>query len=406
MAYAYFKVGKHNDHSVFDLFFRTPPFRGQYAVFAGLEEVLRFVNTFRFSPEEIHHIRTLIPHGEDEFFTWLGTLDCSQVKIYALAEGTICFPRVPLLRVEGPIGVCQLLETTLLVLVNFATLVATNAARHRMAAGNSKRLLEFGLRRAQGPDGGMSASYYSYMGGFDGSSNVLAGRVYGIPTSGTMAHSFITSFNDDEPLKDASRLLLPKDAKSDDLPRDIFALAMKYRDELSPQTQKVGELKAFVSYAASYPNTTLCLVDTYNSLFSGIPNFVCVALALHDVGYRALGIRLDSGDLAYLSREARKLFVKIGEKYKIDYFASLSIVASNDLNEATILSLNQQGHEIDVFGIGTQIVTCYNQPALGGVYKLVEISGIPRMKLSEEFEKVPRLIHLHPAIQFSPAITR
>mmetsp|Transcript_25257 Transcript_25257/g.39420 ORF Transcript_25257/g.39420 Transcript_25257/m.39420 type:complete len:531 (-) Transcript_25257:71-1663(-) len=380
MAYAYFRGGRHNDHAVFDLFFRKNPFEGEYAVFAGLEEVLRFLNGYKFTQTDVDYVRTIIPGASQEFCDWLLHVDCSKVKVYALKEGTVCFPRVPLLRVEGPIAICQLLETPLLVLVNYATLVATNAARHRRAAGPGKQLLEFGLRRAQGPDGGLSASRYCYLGGFDGSSNVLAGKIFNVTPKGTMAHSFVTSYRPEDELPACSRMVNET---------DLLELALKYREGMaSKETQNVGELKSFVSYAASYPSSTLCLVDSYNTLNSGVPNFLCVALALHDAGQKAVGIRLDSGDLAYLSRQARKLFTDCGEKHGVDYFKKLTIVASNDLKETTILSLNQQGHEIDVFAIGTHLVTCKSQPALGGVYKLVEVNGEARIKLSEEFEKV------------------
>lgn len=389
MAYAYFRAGKHQDNAVFDLFFRTTPFNGQYAVFAGLEDVLRLIKNWGFSAEEVQYVRTLLPNAEEAFFEWLSKVDCSEVTVYSLEEGTVCFPRIPLLRVEGPIGVCQLLETALLNIINFATLVATNAARFRLAAGPEKKLLEFGLRRAQGPDGAVSASRYCFIGGFNGTSNVLAGKLFGIQPSGTMAHAFITSYSENDTLPDKARLLVPNKAvyPDDTTPRDLLEIAMKYYHQMN-RGQHLGELKSFVSYAVSYPENTLCLVDTYNTMYSGVPNFICVALALHELGYRALGVRLDSGDLAYLSRETRKMFVNAGRKYGVDYLGQLSIVASNDLDENTILSLNQQGHEIDVYGIGTKIVTCYSQPALGGVYKLVEINGNPRIKLSEEIEKV------------------
>ena len=385
MAYASFRGGFHMTNAVFDLFFRTSPFKGQFAVFAGLEEVLRFVSKWSFSKGDIDYIRSILPNAEEKFFEWLSEIDCSSIKIYALQEGTICFPRVPLLRVEGPIAICQLLETPLLVLINYATLVATNAARHRLAAGEGKKLLEFGLRRAQGPDGAVSATHYCYMGGFDGTSNVLAGKLFGITPTGTMAHSFVTAYHSDDVLPDKSRMIVPKGTDSPAI--DLLEIALSYRLKICPSSN-LGEIKAFVSFASSYPEKTLCLVDTYNTLVSGVPNFLCVALALHKAGYRAVGIRLDSGDLAYLSRETRTQFAEAGKQFEVDYFEKMTIVASNDLNEHTILSLNQQGHQIDVFAVGTHLVTCKSQPALGGVYKLVQFGDSPRIKLSEEFEKV------------------
>jgi hypothetical protein len=174
MAYAYFKADRQEENSVFDLFFRKHPFHGEFTIFAGLEEVLRFCQSFCFTAEDIGILRAKFPSWDEGFWNYLSKLDCSAVKIFAVDEGSIAIPRIPLIRVEGPLGICQLLETTMLVLVNYASLVATNAARHRLAVGHSKTLLEFGLRRAQGPDGAMSASRYAYLGGFDGTSNVKA----------------------------------------------------------------------------------------------------------------------------------------------------------------------------------------------------------------------------------------
>lgn len=317
------------------------------------------------------------------FFDWLSSVDLSQVKVWAVAEGTTVFPHVPLLRVEGPLAICQLLETTLLNLINYASLITTNAVRYRLAAGPNKKLLEFGLRRAQGPDGAMSASRYSYLGGFDATSNVQASRAFDIGVRGTHAHAFVSSFRSLEDLR-VRTLKSLKTGESEDL----VELALKYQRELQTSETNEGELAAFLGYAISWPNSFLALVDTYNTLSSGVPNFCAVALALLELGYKPVGIRLDSGDLAYLSVEARQYFKKIGERFGIDTFEKFSITASNEINEKTLLSLNQQGHEVDTFGIGTNLVTCHNQTALGGVYKLVMINGSPRLKLSQELSKV------------------
>ncbi|KAJ8670507.1 hypothetical protein QAD02_001766 [Eretmocerus hayati] len=390
MAYAYWKNGKMNDHAVFDLFFRKNPFRGEFTVFAGLEECLKFLNKFHYSDSDIEYLKSAMPSCvEPEFFEFLRHTTAKEVTLYAIEEGSVVFPRVPLLRVEGPLIMVQILETTLLTLINYASLMATNAARYRMVAGKNISLLEFGLRRAQGPDGGLSASKYSYIGGFDGTSNVLAGKLFHIPVSGTHAHAYITSFTSFDDLQIKT---LPH--KQTRVPHDLLALSCKYREKIAPDLSVLvseasdGELAALVSFAIAFPDGFMALVDTYDVKRSGLFNFCAVTLALNDLGYRAVGIRIDSGDLAYLSQVARDIFIKLGKKFDLPWFSKLTIVASNDINEETIVSLNEQNHKIDCFGIGTHLVTCQKQPALGCVYKLVEINGQPRIKLSQEVGKV------------------
>ncbi|CAG9796522.1 unnamed protein product [Diatraea saccharalis] len=440
MAYAYWKSGKVNDVAVFDLFFRTNPFQGEFTIFAGLEECLKFLENFHYSDSDIGYLKQTLPDNiEPEFFAYLKDLTCKDIKLCAIEEGSVVFPRVPLLRVEGPLIIAQLLETTLLTLVNFASLMATNAARYRMVAGKTVSLLEFGLRRAQGPDGGLSASKYAYIGGFDGTSNVLAGKMFNIPVRGTHAHSFVTSFST---LDDIHTVTLRHSETQ--APYNLLELSTQWRIkvsaivDISPEEASDGELAALISYAIAFPTGFLALVDTYDvkryniqglpsrhrqhmnghsgynsncgsndtrllkspihstygystverTLRSGLLNFCAVALALNDCGYRAVGIRIDSGDLAYLSVLARESFEQIAEAFKLPWFSKLTIVASNDINEETILSLNEQGHKIDCFGIGTHLVTCQRQPALGCVYKLVEINGQPRIKLSQDVGKV------------------
>ena len=404
MTYAYWKGERHRDHAVFDLFFRKNPFNGAFTVFAGVEECVRFVQSFRFSPRDIAYLKTLLPDCEEAFFAWLATLDGSELAVYAVAEGTVVFPRTPLIRVEGPLAVAQLVETTLLNLTNFASLICTNAARFRLAAGADKTLLEFGLRRAQGPDGAMSASRYSFMGGFDGTSNVAAGLHFGIRPRGTHAHSLVSAFVRLDDLK--TRMIRcaprrPAEAGAASEPpagaagtaapppeeRDFVALALRFKLELGFEIASMGEMAAFISFAQAFPRNFLALVDTYDTLQSGVPNFICVALALRECGYTAAGVRLDSGDLAYLSKETRRLFIETDARYGSE-LAKCNIVASNDINESVLHALNDQSHCIDTFGIGTNLVTCQAQPALGMVYKLVEIKGEPRIKLSQDASKI------------------
>lgn len=383
MAYAYWKNNIHKKKAVFDLFFRKNPFKGAYTIFAGLGEILRFFSSYGFKDEQIGYIKKeLMPHCDPEFFKWLKKVDCAEIAMYSIKEGTVVFPREPLIRIEGPLATCQLLETTLLTLVNYPSLVATNAARFRIAAGLDKVLLEFGLRRAQGPDGGLSASRYSYMGGFDGSSNVLSGHLFGLPVKGTHAHAFVQAFHGLMDLEGKQHL-----RGADGKEHDLVKMVTEIREELGFTRTNEGELTAFIAYARSFPQVFLALVDTYDTLKSGVPNFLCVAIALTRLGYSPIGIRLDSGDLAYLSKESRTMFLKAGKQTNTD-LTHLKIAASNDINEEVLLSLNQQGHEIDLFGIGTHLVTCQAQPALGCVYKLVEIEGSPRIKLSQQVTKV------------------
>nr|NP_001027705.1 nicotinate phosphoribosyltransferase-like protein [Ciona intestinalis]AAP69613.1 nicotinate phosphoribosyltransferase-like protein [Ciona intestinalis] len=349
MAYAYWKSGKMEDKAVFDLFFRKNPFKGEFAIFAGLSECLKFLSNFRFSDSDINYLKQILPHVDPQFWEYLSGLDASQVTMSAIPEGYVVFPKVPLIRLEGPLPVIQLLETTLLNLVNYASLVATNAARFRITAGESVQLLEFGLRRAQGPDGGLSASKYCYIGGFDGTSNVLAGKLFGIPVRGTHAHAFVNSFSSLDEIK------------------GNVELTKSYLNKISPilnvleNETNEGELTAFLSYAFAFPTSCLCLLDTYSVIKSGLPNFLAVALALNDYGYRVIGVRLDSGDLAYLSRKCREGFNLIADKFGLPWIKQLIIVASNDINEDTLRSLKEQ---------------------------LVEVNGEPRMKLSEDVEKI------------------
>jgi nicotinate phosphoribosyltransferase len=248
--------------------------------------------------------------------------------------------------------------------------------------------VEFGLRRSQGPDGGFSASKYSHIGGFHATSNVIAGKLLDLPIAGTHAHSFVQSYTSLELVETLTVKRLKKEEGNDDDMVCLLPMALKYREETGWHDTNEGELAAFVGYACSFPNGFLCLIDTYDTLQSGLRNFVLVALALDDLGYKPKGIRLDSGDLSYFSLECEYVFHKMADRFDRSFFFDLDIVASNDINENILHSLNKQGHAITMFGIGTNLVTCQAQPALGCVYKLVEVDGTPRIKLSNDMEKV------------------
>ncbi|MCC6751181.1 MAG: nicotinate phosphoribosyltransferase [Deltaproteobacteria bacterium] len=344
MAYGSWRTGTANREAVFHLFFRQHPFRGGFTIACGLADVIRHVEDFRFVPEDLAYLATL-PGGDgrplfgDDFLAYLGDLRFTG-QLDATPEGTVVFPNEPLIRVQGPIVECQLLETALLNLVNFQTLIATKAARVCLAA-RGEPVLEFGLRRAQGVDGGLSASRAAYIGGCTATSNVLAGKRFGIPVRGTHAHSWVMCFDE--------------------------------------------EREAFRAYAEAMPNNCVFLVDTYDTL-EGVRHAVEIGRTLREGGHRLLGIRLDSGDLAALSTAAREILDAAG-------FHDAAIVASNDLDEQIIASLKDQGARIDVWGVGTKLVTAYDQPALGGVYKLAALrsAGGPwehRIKLSEQPIKV------------------
>lgn len=344
MAYAYWNNNKMYDYAVFDLYFRKNPFKGEYTIFAGVEECMKYIENFHFTDSDIRYLKSVMPTTtKAEFFDYLKELTTNEVVFSAIPEGSVVFPKIPLIRVEGPLAVVQLLETTLLNLVNFASLVATNAARFRKAAGDEKILLEFGLRRAQGPDGGLSASKYCYIGGFDGTSNVLAGKKFGIPVKGTHAHAYVSSYHaNDTPVE---RKLLNKVTNTlEDFVPHVERILQKVIGivHCSAEQLNKGEQNAFISYAVSFPDSFLALIDTYNALKSGLINFVAVALALNEFGYRPVGVRIDSGDLSYLSKEIRRVFGVVARHMKLDWFGGLMITASNDINEETLRSLDQQ----------------------------------------------------------------
>ncbi|XP_061738905.1 nicotinate phosphoribosyltransferase isoform X2 [Nerophis ophidion] len=389
MAYAYWRAGRHQDCAAFELFFRENAFCGGFTLFAGLHDCLNYLNYFHFSDQDVDFLRSVLPPATDPaFFQFLRGLDCSGVTLRAVPEGTVVFAREPLMEVTGPLIVVQLLETSLLCLVNYASLVCSNAARFRLATGHKRKLLEMGLRRAQGPDGGLTASRYSYIGGFDMTSNVQAGLLFGVPVSGTMAHSYVTSFTS---LEEAlPQTLVAVNGNRD--PVDLISLTKSWLSRVckllgaDPEKIHEGELAAFLSYAIAYPQNFLPVIDSY-SVPCGLLNFCAVALSLCELGYRPLGVRLDSGDLCKQSLVVRSVLRLCSEHFSISAFDSLTIVGSNNISEQTMVELNTKENEIDVVGVGTHLVTCTKQPSLGCVYKLVEVQGKPRMKISEDPEK-------------------
>ncbi|KAK7134056.1 hypothetical protein R3I94_015798 [Phoxinus phoxinus] len=389
MAYAYWRARRHNEPAVFELFFRDNPFGGGFSLFAGLSDCLLFLQNFTFSDDDVEYLRSVLPADTDAaFFTYLKELDCSAVCVSAVPEGSVVFARVPLLEVSGPLAVVQLLETSLLCLVNYASLVCSNAARFRLAAGPRRRLMEMGLRRAQGPDGGLTASRYSYIGGFDLTSNALAGRQFGIPVAGTMAHSYVTSFSSLEEVW--PQTLVPCGGAG---PIDFICLVKGWLGRVcqllgsKPNLIREGELAAFLSYAIAYPQNFLPVIDSYSVSRSGLLCFCAVALGLDELQYRPLGVRLDSGDLCRQSLEVRRVFKECSKHFSVPQFESLLIVGTNSISEQSLSELNKKDNEIDVVGVGTHLVTCTRQPSLGCVYKLIEVRGRPRMKFSEDLEK-------------------
>ncbi len=344
MAYGYWKAGISEHEAVFHLFFRKNPFRGGFSIACGQAHVRDYLESFGFTADDLAYLAGLrgnddAPLFDPEFLKYLGRAKF-RCDVDALPEGTAVFPHEPIIRVRGPLWQAQVVETAMLNMVNFQTLIATKSARV-CAAAQGEAVLEFGLRRAQGVDGALSASRAAYIGGCGATSNVLAGKLYGIPVKGTHAHSWVMCFD--------------------------------------------SEKESFEAYANAMPNNCVFLVDTYDTL-EGVRRAVDVGKALRARGHEMVGIRLDSGDLARLSIEARRILDDAG-------FPGAVIVASNDLDEHSITELKRQGATIAVWGVGTKLTTAYDQPALGGVYKLAAIRAPGgqwkhRIKLSEQAIKV------------------
>lgn len=332
MGQVYFLKGNHHHEAAFDYFFRKIPFGGGYVVFAGLGELLPVLEDLHFSKDDLAYLKEIGLHPD--FINHLKSFRF-RGNIYSVREGEVIFPNEPVLRVEGSVLEAQVVETVLLNLLNFQSLVATKAARMRYVAGN-RVLSDFGLRRAQGL-GGYHAARAAMVGGFNSTSNVMAARDFDIPAAGTMAHSFIQGYD--------------------------------------------SELDAFRDFAEKRPAHCVLLVDTYDTLRSGVPNAIRVAIEMEQRSQKLQGIRLDSGDLAYLSKQSRQMLDEAG-------LQDVAITASNQLDEYVIKSLLEQEAPIDVFGVGTSLVTGPPDAALDGVYKLAFADGKPRIKLSENVSKV------------------
>ena len=336
MGQGYFNEGKHEQRAVFDVFFR-PNRLITYSVAAGMEQAAQYLENLHFDESDIAYLRSLEMFSE-EYLSYLAKLRFTG-DVRAVREGEIVFPYEPIVTVSAPMLEAQLVETALLTFINHQTLLASKAAKICAAAGGG--VMEFGLRRAQGADAGVYGARAAMIGGCVGTSNVYAGKLFHVPVSGTMAHSWVMNFP--------------------------------------------SEVEAFRAYAECFPDNCLLLVDTYDTLRSGVPNAITVFRELREKGYEPKGIRLDSGDLAYLSKKAREMLDEAG-------FENAIICASGDLDETLIRSLKEQGARIDTWGVGTKLITSADMPALGGVYKLAAVyengKEIPKIKLSDTTEKI------------------
>lgn len=338
MMNGYLENGRDEEIMIFDMFYRKNPNNGGYTIICGINEVIDYIENLKFTQEDIDYLKEQNMFSE-KFLEYLKNFKF-EGEIYAVEEGTIMFPNEPIIRVKGKAMQAQFVETAILCIVNFQSLIATKASRICYSAQNDA-VMEFGLRRAQGPDAGLYGAKSAMIGGCIGTSNVLAGKMFDVPVLGTHAHSWVQSFD--------------------------------------------TELDAFRAYAKAYPDKTVLLLDTYDTLKSGIVNAITVFKELREKGHEPLGVRLDSGDLEFLSKEVRKKLDEEG-------FTNVKITASNDLDENTITSLKNQGAKIDVWGVGTKMITSFDWAALGGVYKLsgIEKDGqiIPKMKISEDPYKI------------------
>lgn len=338
MINGYFENNVHNDVVVFDMFFRKNACKGGYTIVCGIEQLVEYIENLKFSESDLDYLKTLNLFS-DKFLDFLRDFKFTG-DIYTVEEGTVMFPNEPIIRIKAPLYQAQLIETALLTIINFQSLIATKASRVCFAAKGDP-VFEFGLRRAQGPDAGTYGARAAIIGGCTATANVLAGKMFNIPVVGTHAHSWVQKFD--------------------------------------------NELDAFEAYAKIYPNNCLLLVDTYDVLKSGMPNAIKVFKELKAKGHKPLGIRLDSGDLDYLSKECKNMLTEAG-------FEDVRITASNDLDEYCISNLKSSGSPINSWGVGTKLITSSDSPSLGGVYKLVasykDGKYDPKIKISEDPEKI------------------
>ena len=338
MINGYFENNVHNDVVVFDMFFRKNACKGGYTIVCGIEQLVEYIENLKFSESDLDYLKTLNLFS-DKFLDFLRDFKFTG-DIYTVEEGTVMFPNEPIIRIKAPLYQAQLIETALLTIINFQSLIATKASRVCFAAKGDP-VFEFGLRRAQGPDAGTYGARAAIIGGCTATANVLAGKMFNIPVVGTHAHSWVQKFD--------------------------------------------NELDAFEAYAKIYPNNCLLLVDTYDVLKSGMPNAIKVFKELKAKGHKPLGIRLDSGDLDYLSKECKNILTEAG-------FEDVRITASNDLDEYCISNLKSSGSPINSWGVGTKLITSSDSPSLGGVYKLVasykDGKYEPKIKISEDPEKI------------------
>lgn len=338
MLNGYFENNVHEDMVVFDMFFRKNACDGGYTIICGIDQLVEYIDNLHFSDSDMEYLKSLNLFS-DKFLDFMKNFKFTG-DIYAVEEGTIMFPDEPVITVKAPLYQAQIIETAMLTMVNFQSLIATKASRVCFAAKGDP-VLEFGLRRAQGPDAGIYGARAAVIGGCVATSNVLAGKKFDLPIAGTHAHSWVQKFDD--------------------------------------------ELEAFQAYANVYPDKCMLLVDTYNVLESGVPNAIKVFKDITTKGYKPIGIRLDSGDLTYLSKEAKKMLDDAG-------FSDITITASNDLDEYKITNLKAEGAKINSWGVGTKLITSADSPALGGVYKLAasieDGEIIPKIKISANPEKI------------------